>query len=236
MFKKDKNNKKSIKKENDEIKNNKKKADEYQNSSGVLMNVDSKQKNEIQNINYKKYNNRYKKMPSILKLNKSDKNQSKNFIDNRKFFGVLNAEQLKRKSAIIRQNNNSMILDYLNLEYEQTNQEKQLDKTTKTLFPTYYYFMDILIDKFIKPKYFFCINKKYLIVYNFMGQIFDIRSHIILVRNFNILQNIFFQEINGGKKHSFDKRININNDNLMDEINYDLNNNTCDIFTKVLLT
>ena len=69
-----------------------------------------------------------------------------------------------------------------------------------------------------------------------MGQIFDIRSHIILVRNFNIFQNIFFQEINAGKKHSFDKKININNENLMNEINYDLNNNTCDIFTKVLLT
>ena len=236
MFKRDENNKNSIKKENDEIKNNKKKAVEYQNSSGVLMNVDSKQKNEIQNINYKKYNNKCEIVPSIFNLNKSDKNQSINFIKNRKFLGVLNTEQLKKKSAIIRQNKNSMILDYLNMECEQTNHEKQLHKTTNTLFPTYYYFMDILIDKFIKPKHFFCLNKKYLIVYNFMGQIFDIRSHIILVRNFNILQNIFFQEINGGKKHSFDKRININNDNLMDEINYDLNNNTCDIFTKVLLT
>ena len=237
IFRKEVNDKNSIKKGNDAIKNNKKKADDRQNSSILLMNTDSKQMNEIQKINSKEYNNRCHIMPPILKFSKSDKNQTKNVIDDIKFLGLLNNNQLKRKSAAIRQKkSNNMILDFLNLENEQTNQKKILHKTKNILFPTYYYFLDIFIDKLFKPKSFFCLNKKYFIVYNFMGQIFDIRSHIILVRNFNIFQNIFFQEINAGKKHSFDKKININNENLMNEINYDLNNNTCDIFTKVLLT
>ena len=108
----------------------------------------------------------------------------------------------------------------------------------KDLFPTYYYFMDILIDKLINPKKFCCLNKKYLIVYKFMGQIFDITSHILLIKNFNIFKNIFFNELNGGKKlnsYTIDKKININDDNMMNEISEDINTKSCDIFTKTLL-
>ena len=71
-----------------------------------------------------------------------------------------------------------------------------------------------------------------------MGQIFDITSHILLIKNFNIFKNIFFNELNGGKKlNSFtlDKRININNESLMNEISEDMNAKSCDIFTKTLL-
>lgn len=99
--------------------------------------------------------------------------------------------------------------------------------------------MDIFIDKLIKPRSFCCLDKKYFIVYNFMGQIYDITSHILLIKNFNIFKNIFFNELNAGKKfNSFtiDKKININDENLMKEINDDLNEQTCDIFTKTLLT
>ena len=82
------------------------------------------------------------------------------------------------------------------------------------------------------------MNKKYFIVYNFMGQIFDLTSHILLIKNFNIFKNIFLNEINGGKKLNSlttDKKININDENLMKEISLDLKDQSCDIFTKILL-
>ena len=72
-----------------------------------------------------------------------------------------------------------------------------------------------------------------------MGQIFDISSHILLFKNFNILKNLFLNEINDGKKDlNFfynHKKININDDKLMAEVSKDLENQSCDIFTKTLL-
>ena len=223
---------------NNILKNNKSIQNENQNSSNNIFNVDSKQINEIPNLNLisKEYNNKMKIMPSFIKINKSDKNQNINYMNDIKFLGALNSNQLKGKNTVIGRRKNSMILKYINMEFEST-KNKTIDPNTQNyLFPTYYYFMDILIDRFIKPKRLFCLNKKYFVVYNFMGQIFDINSHILLIKNFNIFQTIFFNEINGGRIPSFEKKININNENLMNELHQDLNNNTCDIFTKVLLT
>ena len=236
LIKRNLNNNNNIKKGFDILKSNKIIGDNNQNSCGLLFNADSKQIIEIPNANSKEYNGTAEKMPSFLVLNKSDKKQSKNYEDDIKFLGVLNNNELKRKNTVIGGQRSSMILDYLNREYDHTKQKKQFYKLKRSLFPTFYYFMDIFIDKLIKPKSFFCMNRKYFIVYNFMGQIFDINSHILLIKNFNIFQTIFFNEINGGRIPSFEKKININNEHLMNEINKDLNKNTCDIFTKVLLS
>ena len=68
-----------------------------------------------------------------------------------------------------------------------------------------------------------------------MSHIFDIISHILLIKKFNILKSIFFNEINAGKKlnaYIEDKKININDENLMKEIGEDLNKKTCEIVTK----
>ena len=230
------NDRKTLKKGNDIIMNIKKMANDNQNSSGILNNADSKQIIEIPNENSKEFNAREEKKSPFLKLNKSDKNQNKNYGNDIKFLGVLNNNELKRKNTVVGVRRSSMILDFLNMEYEHTKfKRKKFHKLKKSLFPTYYFFMDIFIDKLIKPKSFFCMNKKYFAVYNFMGQIFDISSHIQLIKNFNILQNIFFDEINGGKQFFYEKKININNEYLMNEINKDLSKNTCDIFTKALL-
>ena len=72
-----------------------------------------------------------------------------------------------------------------------------------------------------------------------MGQIFDISSHILLFKHFNILKNLFLNELSDGKKDLIffynNKKININDDKLMTEVNKDLKTQTCDIFTKTLL-
>ena len=160
---------------NNILKNNKSIQNENQNSSNNIFNVDSKQINEIPNLNLisKEYNNKMKIMPSFIKINKSDKNQNINYMNDIKFLGALNSNQLKGKNTVIGRRKNSMILKYINMEFEST-KNKTIDPNTQNyLFPTYYYFMDILIDRFIKPKRLFCLNKKYFVVYNFMGQIFD---------------------------------------------------------------
>ena len=204
-------------------------------------NANSRKLSDQKNSISKEYNNTAEKIPSFLLLNKNDNTQSRAHLNDVNLLGILNMKQLKRKNTVIggKRNDISLGMDYP-LESE-CNKISRSGKTKKSssLFPTYYYFMDIFIDKLIKPRSFCCLDKKYFIVYNFMGQIYDITSHILLIKNFNIFKNIFFNELNAGKKfNSFtiDKKININDENLMKEINDDLNEQTCDIFTKTLLT
>jgi hypothetical protein len=146
---------------------------------------------------------------------------------------ALNQKEIRKKSLCIN-NSNSLELGLSNHNFFGKKKAKQND-----LFPIYYYFMDFFIDKLVRPKSFCCLDNKYLIVYNFLGQIFDISSHILLFKNFNILKNLFVSEIIDGKNKIkiFDnsKRININDKILMDEVSRDLKANSCDIFTKTIL-
>ena len=209
------------------------------NSSIPNYNSDSKKIFEHKNSNSKEHNNTAEKRPSYLVFNKNDNDQSKNQLNDVNVLGILNMKQLlKKKNTTINGKRNYMILDFPKLESE-IKMNKFLNKNKKKdLFPISYFFMDIFIDKLIKPKSFCCMDKKYFIVYNFMGHIFDINSHILLIKNFNIFKNIFFNEFNLGHKlehYTIDKKININDEKLRKEINNDLNDKTCDIFTKSLL-
>ena len=94
----------------------------------------------------------------------------------------------------------------------------------KYIFPYYYYLYDFFFDKLINPQKCFCLPKTYFTVYNFMSHIYDISTHIVLVKQFIILNN-FMQKIYEEKgycpAHPF-KKININDNILIDKINKDL--------------
>ena len=59
------------------------------------------------------------------------------------------------------------------------------------IFPYYYFFLDFIFDKFLRPERFFCLPKTYFIVYYYMCQIYDISSHIILFKQVNALKKMF---------------------------------------------
>jgi hypothetical protein len=94
----------------------------------------------------------------------------------------------------------------------------------KYTFPYYYFFFDFIFDKLKNPEKFFCLQKSYFTVYNFMSQIYDISTHIILFKQFIILNN-FLQKIYEEKgycpAHPF-KKININDNILLEKINKDI--------------
>ena len=76
----------------------------------------------------------------------------------------------------------------------QNNNKRQVTKTKKkyvkvNLFPYKYYLFSIFIKNFnIKKKSIF-FTKKFLDVYNFICQLFDISSYLILQREFQIIKN-----------------------------------------------
>ena len=68
-------------------------------------------------------------------------------------------------------------------------QNKYSKYKMKYIFPYYYFVLDFFFEKKINPKKFCCIPKAYFSVYNYMRQIYDISSHIILYKQFNELKN-----------------------------------------------
>jgi hypothetical protein len=111
-------------------------------------------------------------------------------------------------------------------------------KEKRKLFPLFYFFMDIFIQKLDRPKSFCCLDKKYLIVYNFMERILNISSYILLYRYFSLYKSIFTKEIKNFNFYKVDKKININNNELMENIeqkiftNYNEYN---EIFSKTII-
>ena len=79
----------------------------------------------------------------------------------------------------------------------------------------------------MNSKRFLHFSKKYFIVYNFMCQIYDISSHVILVKQFNILKNIL-KEMYDNSENFIDKlynKININNNKVLEDLRNEFKHN-----------
>jgi hypothetical protein len=100
-----------------------------------------------------------------------------------------------------------------------------LEKKTKFIFPFYYFLLDALFDNLINPQRFFCISKNYFTVYNFMCQVYDISTHILLFKQFSLMNAILKQTKYEGSdlnKTLFFDKINIGDNMIMEKINNNL--------------
>ena len=100
-----------------------------------------------------------------------------------------------------------------------------LEKKAKYIFPFYFFLLDAIFDNLLNPQKFFCISKNYFTVYNFMCQVYDISTHILLFKQFSLMNAILkqnkYEETDLNKTLFFDK-INISDNMLMEKINNDL--------------
>ena len=88
----------------------------------------------------------------------------------------------------------------------------------KKMFPLFYFFLDIFIDKLERPKKFCCLNKKYLIIYNFVGRIFNISSYILMFKYFNLYKNNILKDLKKYNINNINKKININDREKMENL------------------
>jgi hypothetical protein len=77
----------------------------------------------------------------------------------------------------------------------------------KKLFPYKYYLCSIFIKNIDLTNKPFFFTKKFIVVYNFICQLFDISSYLILLKEFQIMKNTI---IIGKYKHIFENRQKIN--------------------------
>ena len=194
--------------------------------------------NEYKNLNY--INNNI----TIIKNNKNeqiknniDKNNDNNSVIynsnlNKKIDSSLNEENCIKKSKSKKLPLMNSINDYSLDPFNIISPDKKYKSNhtynpKKFLFPFYYYFFDIVFDNLVSPKRFFNFSKKYFTIYNFMCQVYDISSHVVLIKQFNILKNILKETLFENNEIVISKlynKININNkrtlENLGNEFKY----------------
>ena len=154
-------------------------------------------------------------------------NQSNNNIYNKKIKSSINEENFNKKLNSI-----NSIQDYSLELFNIITPHKKYKcnhtyKPKKFLFPFYYYFLDVIFDNLVNPKRFFNFSRTYFTIYNFMCQVYDISSHVVLIKQFNILKNILKEKYEN-KDNFISKlynKININNNQIIDNIGNEFKHN-----------
>jgi hypothetical protein len=147
---------------------------------------------------------------------------------------ILNRKDLLSSSI----KHNESLSFYENFQYNNPHNKYNKHKM-KYIFPYYYFFMDCIFDKILYPEKFFCIPKTYFIVYNYMCQIYDISSHIILFKQFNAIKKLLEDKkcetgSDANSKRKIEK-ININHTKSIEKLSLDLKKKKSIIFANDLL-
>ena len=203
-----------------------------ENNQSSILNLESI-KNSNQNLPIEKEkSNRLK-----LAINKNGNEIYGPNLSDVNIIRLLNKNQIKRKTINMQNRSNYAISNANNSSnmYRKSN-EFSKSFTKRELFPISYYYMNILFDRLIKPKTCLCLDKKYFIIYNFMVKILDVSTHIKLLKYFIVFMDFFFSnEYNPRRKNvpNFDKKININDELKMEEIE-NITDKNGDVFGKSL--
>jgi hypothetical protein len=210
------------------------------NNSFKFKNKNNYKRNSINSINNRKFNEKAKDVKSIdirqissnlnirnssIFLNEDNKNLRKNSPSksSSRFY-----HQHKRSAAIINNNNISninLLQSYkakgsLTLGKNEkinrvaTNNSKNYIK--QKLFPYKYYLFSIFIRNLNTPKENFFFSSRFLKIYTFLCQLFDITTYLSLQREFNALKQIINKK--GVTLIEKNRKININSNNFMKEI------------------
>ena len=170
---------------------------------------------------------------SNIKNNKSNISlNNENLIQILNKQGIANMHLNKTKSLF--SVNVSKIKDTFNTHI----QKKKCDKKREYLFPNFYFFLDFFFDKINRPRKFCCISKKYFLVYNYMSQIYDISTYLMLFKQFTILNNCIFETINSNEysyPYESNGKININDNIKLDQLDKESKSKKCIVFSRMFL-
>ena len=102
----------------------------------------------------------------------------------------------------------------------------------KSLFPYKYYLCSIFIKNIHTSRNYFFVTKKFIVVYNFICQLFDISSYLILHKEFQIIKNNLLEE---KYKNIVEKsnKINVNDQSFNVDMKECISSNNLSILGKI---
>ena len=102
----------------------------------------------------------------------------------------------------------------------------------KSLFPFKYYLCSIVIKNFDPNKNYCFLSKKFIVVYDFICQLYDISSYLILQKEFQIMKNAILEK---DQRNILEKsqKVNVNTHYFHYEMNECLSNKKLSIFGKI---
>ena len=174
--------------------------------SKKLVNITNIRKNSIKNITINKskfflnlnpQNNKQNKFiyssQNNLKVNLGNINNNKINIQNNNI-GDTNSNLKNIESSSIIQLNKKLkkrnsIGEKSNMSHSIFKAPSKVNYVQKKLFPYKYYLCSIFIKNIVLPKNSIFFTKKFIVVYNFICQLFDISSYLILQKEFQIMKN-----------------------------------------------
>ena len=102
----------------------------------------------------------------------------------------------------------------------------------KSLFPFKYYLCSIFIKNFDPKKNYCFLSKKFIVVYDFICQLYDISSYLILQREFQIMKNSVLEK---EQRNILEKsqKVNVSDRSFQYEMNECLNKKKLSILGKI---
>ena len=102
----------------------------------------------------------------------------------------------------------------------------------KSLFPYKYYLCSIFIKNIHTSRNYFFVTKKFIVVYNFICQLFDISSYLILQKEFQIIKNNLLEEKYKNIVEK-SKKINVNDQSFNVDMKECISSNNLSILGKI---
>ena len=153
----------------------------------------------------------------------SSNNQSNVGLEDENIIKILNKKEI---STLSKNNQNESIHRSFRIRPSfKSNKSNEKKRTYKHIFPFYYFLLDFIFDKLHRPKHFFCIPKLYFTTYNYMCRMYDISTHIYLLKQFKLNNNLLTEILSKDNGISYSKsinKINLNDENTIEKINIDL--------------
>ena len=196
---------------------------EFRNTLNInqkKLGLDKRIQTNSKNINVSNLNN--------LISSSSNNNNNLNFIKNKQEQEMSSNILMLKQNNIFNRRNSQSLLSNCNSYFN----SPKIKYVTGKLFPySFYFFSTCVKSPNIKKNNFF-FSEKFTKVYNFLTQILDISTYLILQREFNILKNSFLDD---KKKLAFieqNNKINVNDRLFMRKINHCLASQNFHIFSQ----
>ena len=236
----------NLKEKKNKFKNVKKRMNSNDNSLNmsnyaIRQNNNNVSSNFITNYNYRKNTPNNIKILSIsmnksnIEDNLNDYLKKESAVNSIEYINARNLSNMKILNIDVNSKKEKNIPKINNISPQKFNNILNVTNNIKyvkgKLFKYKYYFGAVFIKSIDITKHNFYFSKKFIKVYTFINQMFDISSYLILMREFELVKDIY---IKNDRNNVFgrDKKINVNSRIFSRNMNECIDNKKFDIFAK----